>query len=132
MDRLYFRARDNGAQVFRIDTENRHRRLDLQHVATVNLRSGEVKLQNQQSLAPEEEAEIHGWVAARRETVAAREEDDIARLVDQIQQAAQWMQSKATPEQVEALSDALLMAMHDLRGVIVRRRGQIARDRSED
>ena len=35
---LYFRIRENGAAVFRIDPEHRARRIDLEHIATVNLR----------------------------------------------------------------------------------------------
>ena len=33
----YFRIRDNGATVFRVDTENRQRRMELEEIAVVNL-----------------------------------------------------------------------------------------------
>ena len=33
----YFRIRDNGAVVFRVDTENRMKRIDLVELATINL-----------------------------------------------------------------------------------------------
>ena len=46
----------------------------------------------------------------------------IRRTVDQLNLAAQWAQARATPEQVDAVADALLLAMHDLRAVLVRRK----------
>jgi hypothetical protein len=39
----YFRIRDNGAVVFRVDTENRQRRIDMDEIATVNVRNGNIK-----------------------------------------------------------------------------------------
>ena len=39
----YFRVRENGAFVFRVDTENRQRRIDMDQIATVNIRKGEIK-----------------------------------------------------------------------------------------
>ena len=34
----------------------------------------------------------------------------------------QWVQSKATGEQLDAVTDQLLLAMHDLRTVLVRKK----------
>jgi len=39
----YFRVRENGAVVFRVDTENRQRRIDMDQIAVVNIRKGEGK-----------------------------------------------------------------------------------------
>ena len=39
----YFRIRENGAIVFRLDTENRNRRIEMDQIAVVNLRKGEIK-----------------------------------------------------------------------------------------
>ncbi len=41
----HFRVRENGALVFRIDTGNRQRRIDMDPIATVYIRNGEVKPQ---------------------------------------------------------------------------------------
>jgi hypothetical protein len=35
---------------------------------------------------------------------------------------AHWAQSRATDEQLEQVTDPLLLAMHDLRSVLVRRK----------
>ena len=39
----YFRVRENGAFVFRVDTENRHRRIEMDQIAVINISNGEVK-----------------------------------------------------------------------------------------
>jgi len=36
----YFRTRENGAAVFRVDTENRQRRIEMDQIAIVNVRNG--------------------------------------------------------------------------------------------
>jgi hypothetical protein len=38
----YFRVRENGAAVFRISTENRQRRIEMDEIATVNVRNGNI------------------------------------------------------------------------------------------
>jgi hypothetical protein len=121
---LYFRVRDNGALVFRVDAENRNRRLELEQIATVNVRSGEVKPQGDRALSATDLAAIRDWMAARKETLAAREVDDILRAVDHLNLTAQWAQARASDAQLEGVTDALLMAMHDLRGVLVRRKAE--------
>ena len=39
----YFRVRENGAAVFRVDTENRQRRIEMDQIAIINMRNGEIK-----------------------------------------------------------------------------------------
>jgi hypothetical protein len=118
----YFRVREQGALVFRVDAENRARRLELEPLALVNIRSGEVKPQGERVLSPEDMAAIEAWMAERREVLAARDVDDILRAVDHLNLTAQWAQSRATDEQLEAVTDALLLAMHDLRGVLAKKK----------
>jgi hypothetical protein len=38
----YFRVRENGAAVFRVDTENRQRRIEMDQIAIINMRNGEI------------------------------------------------------------------------------------------
>ncbi len=33
----YFRVRENGAAVFRVDTENRQRRIEMEQIAVINI-----------------------------------------------------------------------------------------------
>ncbi|MDB6453665.1 hypothetical protein [Falsirhodobacter sp. 20TX0035] len=119
---LYFRIRDNGAFVFRLDTENRQRRLDLEHIATVNIGKGEYKTQGDRTLSPAEVEEIRAWIVARREVLAQRDFDAAWGMIEQMNLTTQWLQNRAGDDQAEALTEGLLMAMHDLRSVLVRRR----------
>ena len=118
----YFRVRENGAQVFRVDTENRHRRIEMDQIAVVNIRNGDIRVTGNGSLNEADSAAIDDWMSARKDTLAARDIDDILRTVDHLNLTASWAQSKATPEDLEAVSDALLLAIHDLRSVLVRKK----------
>ena len=48
--------------------------------------------------------------------------DDIHRAIDHLNLTAQWAQARATQDQLEEVTDALLLAMHDLRSVLVRKK----------
>ncbi|WP_299663759.1 hypothetical protein [uncultured Ruegeria sp.] len=118
----YFRVRENGAAVFKIDTENRQRRIEMDQIAVINIRNGEVKPQGQSALTDADKAEIARWMEERRALLSRRDMDDIHRAVDHLNLTTQWAQSKATDEQLEEITDRLLMAMHDLRSVLVRKK----------
>ncbi|WP_300059383.1 hypothetical protein [uncultured Roseobacter sp.] len=118
----YFRVRENGAAVFRVDTENRQRRIEMDQIAVLNIRNGEIKPQGDRVLSDADMKVIEEWMAERRALLAARDMDDIHRAVDHMNLTAQWAQSKATPEQLEEITDTLLLAMHDLRSVLVRKK----------
>ena len=120
----YFRVRDNGAFVFRVDTENRQRRIEMDQIAVVNIRNGEIKPHGGRELTPEDLAAIKQWMEERNRLLAYRDIDDIHRAVDYLNTTTQWAQSKATDEQLEAVTDALLLAMHDLRTTLVRKKSE--------
>ena len=118
----YFRIRENGAAVFRIDTENRQQRIEMDQIAVINTRNGEVKPQGQRTLTEADQTEIARWMEDRKALLAQRDIDDIHRAVDYMNLTTQWAQSKATEEQLEDVTDRLLLAMHDLRTVLVRKK----------
>lgn len=120
----YFRIRENGAAVFRVDTENRHRRIEMVQIATVNVRSGEIKPQGQREISEPDLDVIRDWIEDRRSLLARRDIDDILRTVDHLNLTAQWAQSKATEAQLDEVTDALLLAMHDLRTVLSRKKAE--------
>lgn len=128
----YFRVRENGALVFRVDTENRRRRIEMDQIAVVNIRNGEIKPHGDRSLSDEDIDVIREWMAERQATLAARDVDDILRAVDHLNLTTQWAQARATDDQLEAVTDALLLAMHDLRGVLVRRKADRLMKGDED
>lgn len=118
----YFRVRENGAAVFRIGTENRQRRIEMDEIATINVKNGNIKPHGDVLLTAADKAAIEEWLAARQAQLAAREVDDILRTVDHLNLTTQWVQSRATDAQLDAVTDALLLAMHDLRSTLVRRK----------
>ena len=119
---LYFRVRENGAVVFRVDTENRQRRIDMEQIAIANVRNGDIKPHGDRSLSDAEKFAIQEWIVQRQALLAERDVDDIHRAVDHLNLTTQWAQSKATDDQLESVTDALLLAMHDLRNVLVRKK----------
>jgi hypothetical protein len=119
---LFFRVKENGATVFRVTTETRQNRLDMTPIATVNIRNGDIKPQGGREITEEERGAMADWIAARREILEARTLDDVHRTVDFLNLTAQWVQSKATDAQLEEVTDTLLLTMHDLRAILVRKK----------
>ena len=124
LPQIYFRIRENGAAVFRIDTENRQRRIEMEEIATVNVKNGNIKPHGDVVLTGEELAAIKSWLSARVATLADRDIDDIHRAVDHMNLTTHWAQSRATDAQLDQVTDALLLAMHDLRVVLVRKKSE--------
>ncbi|WP_375261115.1 hypothetical protein [Palleronia sp.] len=120
----YFRTRENGAIVFRVEQENRMRRIEMDQIAVVNIRNGEVKPHGDRTLSIEDIAAIDTWMAERRRILSDRLVDDIRRTVDHLNQVTHWLQTKAEGDEVDAVTDDLLLAMHDLRSVLVRKRAE--------
>ena len=118
----YFRVRENGAFVFRVDTENRQRRIDMDQIAVVNIRNGQIKPHGERDLTDEDLQVIKDGMEDRAALLAERDIDDIHRAVDYLNQTTHWAQSRASDEQLENVTDALLLAMHDLRTVLVRKK----------
>ncbi|MBS1303119.1 hypothetical protein [Loktanella sp. SALINAS62] len=118
----YFRIRENGAVVFRVDTENRQRRIEMDQLAVINVRNGEVKPHGDTVLSDGDIAAIQAWLDERVALLARRDIDDIHRAIDYLNITTQWVQSKASDGQLEDVTDPLLLAMHDLRTVLVRKK----------
>ncbi len=120
----YFRVRENGALVFRVDTENRQRRIEMDQIAVVNIKNGEIKPHGDRTLTEDDLEHIKAWMTDRAETLSRRNMDDIFRAVDHLNLTTQWAQSRATDEQLDTVTDDLLLAMHDLRTVLVRKKAE--------
>ena len=118
----YFRVRDNGAAVFHVDTENRQRRIEMDQIAVVNIRNGEIKPHGDRTLSKEDQKAIRQWMNERVKVLAHRDIDDIYRTIDHMNLTTQWAQSKASDAQLDAVTDGLLLAMHDLRSTLVRKK----------
>jgi hypothetical protein len=124
LPQFYFRIRENGASVFRVDTENRQRRIEMDEIATVNVKNGTIKPHGDTVLSDTDTAVIKDWIAARLATLALRDIDDIHRAVDHMNLTTHWAQTRASDPQLDAVTDTLLLAMHDLRTVLVRKKSE--------
>ncbi len=120
----FFRIRENGAVVFRVDTENRQRRIEMEEIAIVNVKNGNIKPHGERKLTPAEVKLITVWMAERLAMLASRDIDDILRAVDHLNLTTQWAQTRAADDQLDAVTDPLLLAMHDLRTVLVRKKAE--------
>jgi len=118
----YFRVRENGAFVFRVDTENRQRRIEMDQIAVVNIKSGQVKPHGDRILSEADKTAIADWMTKRSALLARRNIDDIHRAVDYLNQTTHWVNSSAEDVELDNVTDALLLAMHDLRSVLVRKK----------
>lgn len=119
---FYFRVRDNGATVFRVDTENRQRRIEMTEIAMANIRNGQIKPHGDHEITEEELEVIQDWMDERLAVIATRDIDDIYRAIDYLNLTTHWAQTRAEEDQLEEVTDALLLAMHDLRSVLVRKK----------
>lgn len=124
LPRYYFRTRENGAIVFRIEQETRTRRTGMEQIAVVNIRNGDVKPHGDRTLSADDIDAIESWMTERRRILSERMVDDIRRTVDHLNQVAHWIQSKAEDHEIDAVTDDLLLSMHDLRSVLVRKRAE--------
>ena len=115
----YFRIRENGVAVFRVDTENRYRRIEMDHIAVVNGK-GEIKARGNRTLTGSDVAAIEDWLANRK---AASASGPAQAAINKLNLAADWVQRKASPEELADVTDDLLLAMHDLRSVLVKKKG---------
>jgi hypothetical protein len=119
---FYFRIRENGAAVYRVSAENRQRRIEMTEIAFVNIRNGNIRPHGGHELTQAEHDAIAVWMEERSALLAARDLDDIHRTIDHLNLTAHWAQSRASDEALEDVTDRLLLAMHDLRTVLVRKK----------
>ncbi|MGB0412610.1 MAG: hypothetical protein ACPGFA_13555 [Pikeienuella sp.] len=119
-ENLYFRIKDNGATVFRVEDENRQRRMDFQPIAEANTRNGDIKPRKDANLSDAENAEITNWIEMRRAALRERETTNAQLTLEQINASANWFSGKPDIPTAEAFADDMLLALHDLRSAIVR------------
>ncbi len=104
----------------------------MDQIAVVNIKNGQIKPQGDRTLSERDMQVIQDWMADRVEILARRDIDDIHRAVDYLNTTTHWAQSRADEEQLDQVTDALLLAMHDLRAVLVRKKAErLLKERAE-
>ncbi|WP_439560051.1 hypothetical protein [Roseinatronobacter sp.] len=119
----YFRPRPNGAMLLQIRHDPRLRRTEMHRIAGIEAATGEIRVARNHSLTDEERALIADWLE-RGNGLDGR----AARAVSEIGHIAHWAQFRATPEELDAATQDLLLAMQDLREVLVRKLAQRSTD----
>jgi hypothetical protein len=94
----------------------------MDQIAVVNIRNGEIKPHGDRELSEVELEVIQDWMEERKDVLETRDIDDIYRAADYLNLTTHWAQTRATDEQLDEVTDALLLAMHDLRSVLVRKK----------
>lgn len=118
--KLYYRIRKQGALVFRMEISNRQRRVELNQIAVINGK-GEVRPHNRRAPTEDELAEITTWWADRNLREAQGSLTDAEDFMATLNRFTQWVDKDAPLADVNTASDPLLLALLDLRQVIVRR-----------
>lgn len=119
----FFRPRPGGAMLLRIVYDPRQRRSEMHRVAGINANTGAVDVTTGHELTDAERALIHDWLAYGNGL-----DGDAAKAVEQIGYIAHWAQFRASPSELTAATDDLLLAMQDLREVLVRKAAQRAQE----
>lgn len=122
--KLYFRIKDNGATVFRIEENTRERRTEMVALAEANARNGQVRLRAGVELSDAEKGEIETWIAARRATLAGREARVPEDAIEAMNAAAHWISGQPDSAIADAATEDMLLAIMDLRAAIVRYRSK--------
>lgn len=117
----YFRPRPGGAALLKITYDTRLRRSRMARIAGVNTATGEIVVSEGHSLTSEESALIADYLARGNGLTGKA-----AQAVSDIGHIAHWAQFRATPNELAAASEDLLLAMQDLREVLARKAAQRA------
>lgn len=117
---LYYRHRTNGVTVFRMEVSNRQRRIELNQIASIS-RRGEIVPHKRNVPSEAELAEMADWFVTWQARSDAEQLDETEKFLVEINHFTDWVHRRADDGEIDAQSDALLMALLDLRQVIVRR-----------
>lgn len=93
----------------------------MDQIAVVNLNRGDFKAHGERVLSDADVNAIEDWIEERVEISKLRKLDDIRRTVDHLNLTAHWAHAQANDDELNAVTEDLLLAMHDLRSVLVRK-----------
>jgi hypothetical protein len=133
---LYYRLVERGALVFRLDVSNRQRRIELTQIATIDAQGDvrpngrpDVRPNGRQPATHDELASASAWWCDWQARRAKGHLTETECFRAEINRFTEWMAREARDDEISRLSDPLLMALLDLRQVVVRRLSEIEADR---
>lgn len=119
----YFRLRPGGAAFMKLVHDPRLRRTRFHRIAGIETTTGNVSVTDGHTLTDVEEALIADYLAHGNGLCG-----HTARAVSEIGHIAHWAQFRASPDELVAATEDLLLAIQDLRDVLVRKAAQRAGD----
>lgn len=117
--KLHFRHRKNGVHVFRVDTENRERRIQLVHIANID-KHGAIVAHRRNAPTDAERDEMLAWHAGLTDRLTGDGLSTMEKETVRLNHFIHWIMQKATPEELDEHAEVLLMALLDARQVVVR------------
>ncbi|MEM6662651.1 MAG: hypothetical protein AAF666_10800 [Pseudomonadota bacterium] len=124
---LYYRHREKGVTVFRMEVANRQRRIELNQIASI-LADGEVIPHKRRAPTEAELAEISTWWTNWQTRAADGALTQTETFIAELNQFTDWVARRADAGEIDVQSDNLLTALLDLRQVVVRKLSQIEDD----
>lgn len=118
---FYFRAREGNANIYRISADNRKSRDLYDHIGTVVIQNGKIKLQDDATITKEEEGIILEWVSKHKNRLNKLQKAKMEELILDVNQAAHYIQTNASDADIHRVFEDLVLAIHDLRQTAVRR-----------
>jgi len=116
---LYFRRRDKGATVFRVETGDTGR-MEMQPIATVKP-NGDIKDGGNFQPDETERARILDWIASQAALQIARDAARMDEMLGGINRFTHWVQTEAPDSLIVENFEPILFALHDLRTTLVRK-----------
>lgn len=116
--------RPNGATVFRIAENADRRRISLDQIAVVNLRTGNVRCNETDPPKDRELRAISDWISDRQAQTARDRYRGVLDLCDRLGETAHWLQTEASQEDLDRLEPLLLVALHDVRRTLMKARNR--------
>ena len=120
---LYYRHRENGVTVFRMEIANRQRRIELNQIASI-LKDGEISPHKRRQPTEAEMAQISDWWTNWQQRKSEGGLSETEQFIAELNLFTDWVARKAPAEQIDQKSDDLLTALLDLRQVVVRKLSQ--------
>ena len=124
---LYFRHGEKNVIVFRMEVENRQRRIELNRIARINP-DGSIIQQKNRPPSEQELSRIQAWWEDWQRRSTAGELDRTEQFINDLNHFTDWISRRARADEIDARSDDLLTALLDLRQTVVRRLSQIEPD----
>jgi len=118
----YFRIGVSEVIVHRIVTDERLNRLNMVRIATINMNLQFWNVDGGMVLDDADEAAINDWITKRRGMAGIIDEHNVRQIIEKMNSTADWFENMAGKEEVLSTSQPLLLAIYDLRSVIVKRK----------